>query len=127
MKNEEQDVELDMNVFLNDIRLFRIRQQIHQLRRIYSKIDNNKDNVVLILSLSEHDIFKEVIKVIQTNSDNNNNNEHSNNKISFDLFFKTLYDKLNTFISNDNTNYLINIIGKFQSIDTKNFNKEFLI
>ena len=126
MKNEEQDVELDMNVFLNDIRLFRIRQQIHQLRRIYSKIDNNKDNVVLILSLSEHDIFKEVIKVIQAN--NGNNNDHSNNnKISFDLFFKTLYDKLNTFISNDTTNYLINIIGKFQSIDTKNFNKEFLI
>ena len=120
MKNEEQDVALEMEAFLNDIRLFRIRQQIHQLRRIYSKIDNNKDNVVLILSLSEHSIFREVLKAIQSGSNANNEDD----KISFDLFFKTLYDKLNNFISNDNR--LINIIGKFQSIDTKNFNKEFL-
>ena len=126
-KNEEQDVQLDMNMFLNDIRLFRIRQQIHQLRRIYSKIDSNKDNVVLILSLSEHDIFKEAVKAIQNGS--GSNDAHGDDKVSFDLFFKTLYDKLNEFISNDSNshNYLINIIGRFQSIDTKNFNKKFLM
>ena len=116
IETEESDINVNVISFLNDICLFRIKQQVHQLRRIFGKINNTKSNVVQILSLYKNEMFTKVISVL---------NGIKNDNVNFNECFTVIFEELNETIAKER-NHLGKLIKGFQSVNMKNFNKEFI-
>ena len=117
IETEESDMNINVISFVNDIYLFRIKQQVHQLRRIFGKINNTKCNVIQILSLYKNEMFTKIISVL---------NAIQNDKVNFNECFTIIFDVVNEAIAKER-NHLGKLIKGFQCVNMKNFNKEFIV